>query len=143
MKKAILGKKIGMTQIFDEKGKVIPVTAIEAGPCTVVQIKTKDFKIFSHQKKMDMATNSTKIIYDEAKKLLKELYKGVPIRLIGIRVDGLSHKDEIQLSIFDNNKNDKQEKIDAVIDKIKDKYGYNAITRAGKGNLKETPDKLK
>lgn len=42
MKKAILGRKLGMTQIFDEKGKVIPVTAIEAGPCTVVQIKTKD-----------------------------------------------------------------------------------------------------
>ena len=42
MKKAILGKKIGMTQIFDEKGKVIPVTAIEVGPCTVVQIKTVD-----------------------------------------------------------------------------------------------------
>ena len=42
MKKAILGKKLGMTQIFDESGKVIPVTAIEAGPCTVVQIKTKD-----------------------------------------------------------------------------------------------------
>ncbi len=42
MKKAILGKKLGMTQIFDEKGKVIPVTVIEAGPCTVLQIKTKD-----------------------------------------------------------------------------------------------------
>ena len=40
MKKALIGKKIGMTQIFDEKGKVIPVTAIEVGPCTVVQIKT-------------------------------------------------------------------------------------------------------
>ena len=42
MKKALLGKKVGMTQIFDENGKVIPVTVIEAGPCTVVQIKTKD-----------------------------------------------------------------------------------------------------
>ena len=42
MKKAILGKKIGMTQIFDEKGVAIPVTVIEAGPCTVVQVKTKD-----------------------------------------------------------------------------------------------------
>ena len=40
MKKAIIGRKVGMTQIFDEKGNVIPVTAIEAGPCTVVQIKT-------------------------------------------------------------------------------------------------------
>ena len=42
MKKGIIGKKIGMTQIFDEKGRAIPVTVVEAGPCTVVQIKTKD-----------------------------------------------------------------------------------------------------
>ena len=40
MKKALIGRKIGMTQIFDEEGKVIPVTAIEVGPCTVTQIKT-------------------------------------------------------------------------------------------------------
>ena len=40
MKKAIIGKKIGMTQIFDENGKVIPVSVIEAGPCVVVQKKT-------------------------------------------------------------------------------------------------------
>ena len=42
MKKAIIGKKVGMTQIFDEAGKVIPVTVIEAGPCTVVSKMTKD-----------------------------------------------------------------------------------------------------
>ncbi len=40
MKKAIIGRKVGMTQIFDEKGNVIPVTVIEAGPCSVVQVKT-------------------------------------------------------------------------------------------------------
>lgn len=40
MQKAIIGKKIGMTQIFDETGKVIPVTVVEAGPCVVVQKKT-------------------------------------------------------------------------------------------------------
>ena len=40
MKQAIIGKKIGMTQIFDEQGKVVPVTVIEAGPCKVVQKKT-------------------------------------------------------------------------------------------------------
>ena len=38
--KTIIGKKVGMTQIFDEKGKVIPVTVIEAGPCVVAQVKT-------------------------------------------------------------------------------------------------------
>ena len=42
MEKAIIGKKIGMTQIFDEAGKVIPVTLIQAGPCTVVQKKTAE-----------------------------------------------------------------------------------------------------
>ena len=42
MKKAIIGKKIGMTQIFDENGKVVPVTVIEAGPCVVVQKKTEE-----------------------------------------------------------------------------------------------------
>ena len=40
MEKAIIGRKVGMTQIFDENGKVIPVTVIEAGPCVVVQKKT-------------------------------------------------------------------------------------------------------
>ena len=42
MKKGLIGKKIGMTQIFDEAGKVIPVTVIEAGPCVVAQVKTDD-----------------------------------------------------------------------------------------------------
>ncbi len=40
--KGILGKKVGMTQIFDERGEVIPVTVIEAGPCYVAQVKTRD-----------------------------------------------------------------------------------------------------
>lgn len=40
MKKAIVGKKIGMTQIFTEDGRLVPVTVIKAGPCTVVQTKT-------------------------------------------------------------------------------------------------------
>ena len=42
MKKGLIGKKIGMTQIFDEAGKVIPVTVVEAGPCVVTQIKTME-----------------------------------------------------------------------------------------------------
>ena len=40
MNKGIIGKKIGMTQVFDDKGNMIPVTVIEAGPCSVVQKKT-------------------------------------------------------------------------------------------------------
>lgn len=40
MKKAIIGKKVGMTQVFDESGKVVPVTVVEAGPCVISQKKT-------------------------------------------------------------------------------------------------------
>ena len=47
MQKAIIGKKVGMTQIFDENGKVIPVTVIEAGPCVVTQKKTPEHDGYS------------------------------------------------------------------------------------------------
>lgn len=42
MQKGIIGKKLGMTQLFDEKGNVVPVTVVEAGPCVVVQKKTQE-----------------------------------------------------------------------------------------------------
>jgi large subunit ribosomal protein L3 len=42
MLKGIIGKKVGMTQVFSERGEVVPVTVIEAGPCTITQIRTED-----------------------------------------------------------------------------------------------------
>ena len=99
-----------------------------------VQIKTNEFKVYSHQRKLMMPTDNTKIILDEAKKLLHELYDKTPIRLIGVRVDKLCESNELQLSLFDNTSN-KQTKIDKVVDELKQKYGYDKITRAGKMNL--------
>lgn len=110
-----------------------------------VQIKTNEFKIFSHQRKLDFATDSTKIIGKEAKKLLTEIYNNTPIRLIGVSVSGLVEKEERQISLFENVENEKQKKIDSVLDNIKEKYGYEAITRAGKmqidKNIKFKEDK--
>ena len=63
--------------------------------------------------------------------------KGTPIRLIGMRVDNLVEKDEMQLSLFNQTDNEKQEKIDKVIDDLKQKYGYTSITRAGKLNIEK------
>ena len=63
------------------------------------------------------------------------MYKNEPIRLVGVRVDNLENKDEIQLSMFSNDF--KQEKLDNVLDNLKLKYGYNAITRAGELEIKE------
>ena len=60
---AILGKKLGMTQIFNEKGEMIPVTVIEAGPCCVVQVKTSEkdgyeaLKIGYHEEKKPKRVN--------------------------------------------------------------------------------------
>lgn len=101
-----------------------------------VQLRTNKFIDTSHQKKLTKETSSTKEIYTQAKELLKQMYiRGQQIRLIGLRVDGLEEKEKQQISLFDNvkdEKQEKQEKLDTTIDKLKEKYGYNLITRAGK-----------
>ena len=103
-----------------------------------VQLRTKDFKDFSHQKKLMNATSNTKEIYRVAKELLEEMYKkGTLIRLVGLRVDNLVENDEVQLSLFSNEEDKKQEKLDEVIDELKEKYGYNSVTRAGKLHSEE------
>ena len=103
-----------------------------------VSLRTKDFNDFSHQKKLKCATSNTKDIYEVAKELLNEMYKnGIFIRLVGLRVDKLVDKNEMQLSLFSNEKDEKQEKLDKVVDTLKDKYGYNFITRAGKLHSEE------
>ena len=103
-----------------------------------VQLRTKDFKDFSHQKKLMNATSNTKDVYNVAKELLDEMYKkGTFIRLVGLRVDNLIDKDEVQLSLFNNDEEKKQEKLDEVVDKLKEKYGYNSVTRAGKLHSEE------
>lgn len=98
-----------------------------------VQLRTKDFEDTSHQGKLIVATSTTREIYQKAKELLEQMYRnGMAIRLIGVRVDDLIEKNKQQLSLFQDEKNKKQEKLDEAIDKLKEKYGYNSITRAGK-----------
>jgi len=102
MVKAIIGKKVGMTQIFDEKGKVIPVTVIEAGPCVVVQKKTEEndgydavqlgFKDVKERKLSKPQLGHTKKAGVSAKRYLKEF------RLEDI--SALSVGDEIKADVF-------------------------------------------
>lgn len=97
-----------------------------------VQLRTKNFVDYSHQKQLKYATSSTKEILETAKDVFKEMYKNEPIRLVGVRVDNLENKDEVQISFFTQENDEKQEKIDNVLDNLKNKYGYNMVTRAGK-----------
>lgn len=82
MKKGLIGRKVGMTQIFDEKGNVIPVTVVELGPCTVTQKKTAQndgynaVQLGFEDKKVTRTNKPMKGHFDKAnvapKKILKE-----------------------------------------------------------------------
>ena len=106
------------------------------GSVVSVQLRTSDFKNYSHQRKLNFATNSTKEIFKVAKDLVRQLYNNEPIRLIGIRIDNLCDEEEKQISLFEDTNIKKQEKLDKVVDNIKDKFGYEMITRAG--DMKQT-----
>lgn len=87
--KGILGKKVGMTQIFDEKGEVVPVTVIEAGPCFVVQKKTLERDGYA----------AIQIGFEETKP--KHLTKGQMGHLEKSSLPLLRHLREIRLSNLD------------------------------------------
>lgn len=104
-----------------------------------VQIKTKEFETFSHQRKFEVPTDETKEIYNLAKELLLIIKKNYYIRLLGVRVDNLVEKSQHQISLFENKENSKEKKLDLVMDKIKQKYGYDSISHGG--SLKEMSSK--
>ena len=87
---------------------------------------------------VEISTNYLQsMLYETAKILLNEMYKeGTPIRLVGLRVSNLIDQKEEQLSLFQTNQDEKQKEIDKTLDKIKEKYGYQSITRAGEMNVK-------
>lgn len=102
-----------------------------------VQIRTKDFANYSHQKTLNSPTNITKEIYEASKELLLDLHQNRAVRLIGIQTSKLQDKESMQLSIFEEKTNEKQEKIENVMHELKKKYGYETITRAGEMKVKK------
>ena len=99
-----------------------------------VIFKTNDFISYSHQMKLVNPTNVTKEIYKYACDVLEKGWKRDPIRLIGIRLDNLTTSNEKQLSLFDDKKDENNDKIQEVLDNISDKYGDGIIIPA---SLKE------
>ena len=100
MKKAILGTKLGMTQIFAEDGKVIPVTVVEAGPCTVIQNKTVEKEGY----------NSVVVGYGEVKeKSLNKPQKGISAKAnVACKkyLREFRYEDEVSLTVGDEIKAD-------------------------------------
>ncbi|MCI9365401.1 MAG: 50S ribosomal protein L3 [Clostridia bacterium] len=103
MNKTIIGKKVGMTQIFDEKGLVVPVTVIEAGPCTVTQVKSVETDGYNSiqlgfgEVKEKHVNKPIKGHFEKSKLALKK-------HLREFRVDSVENikvGDEIKLDVFE------------------------------------------
>ena len=99
-----------------------------------VGLKTSDFKFASHQMKMNLYSDSTKEIYTAVKKLYNELWKGIPVRQISVRLSTLTKTRDIQLDMLGNNKLTNM-KLDRCIDEVRQKFGDESII---KGTLVNT-----
>lgn len=98
--------------------------------CT--EIKYHTFQSVSHQAVLPLPTASSDVLYRQALALFDELWDGTPIRLLGIRSGKLTAESEpVQLSLFDYKApvSEKQEKLDAALDKIRKKYGEDSVKR--------------
>lgn len=105
-----------------------------------VHLKNSNFKSYTHQTKLQNATNSMTTIYETGKKLVDEMWKDEPIRLVGLGVDELTHEIVYQPSLFEQVEDD-DKTLEETVDKIKDKYGYNAITKASMTGKKRVSKK--
>lgn len=127
-----------LLELAESVGRRLRAAHCKAGlVCT--EIKYSSFKSVSHQSVLETPSASTDVIYRTACALFDELWNGSPIRLLGIRTGKLAEEDEpVQLSLFDYAApvSEKQQKLDAALDKIRSKYGDNAIKR---GSLMDSP----
>ncbi len=95
-----------------------------------VEIKYSSFESVSHQTQLVTPDNTTDTIYKTALRLFDELWNRQPIRLLGIRTARLSSDTIRQLSIFDLQTNEKQQKLDCALDQIRQKFGDRSVIRA-------------
>ena len=94
-----------------------------------VTLKTADFQVYSHQKQLANAIDCTNAVYTAAAEIFDGVWKGEPLRLLGVRAGKLCKEDCIQLSLLEQDWS-KQKKVDAAMDAIRKKYGKNSICRS-------------
>lgn len=103
-----------------------------------VQLKNNEFFSYGHQKKLINPISSNEDIYDIACELLKVMWKGDPIRLVGLRVSDFTDKTYEQISLFEEvGKIEKRDKVQKAMDEINQKYGNNTIKSAALFDKKE------
>lgn len=110
--------------------------------CITVEITDCDFNRSSHQTTLLSPTNATNKIHEIAVKLLKEFWKGMPIRLLGIRATKLCSEDYTQLNLFEMVNYEKQEKLDQALDAIRNRFGKDSVKRASFLETDRTDDSV-
>lgn len=108
--------------------------------CITVEIRDYNFNQKSHQITLNIPTDITSIIYETSCKLLKEIWDNTPLRLMGVRASKIIEEDFIQISLFHSERNEKLEKLDMAVDKIRDRFGTDSIKRASFLNPKSICD---
>lgn len=100
--------------------------------CISVTIRDVDFNDKSHQRKLNSATDITTEIFDICKILIKELWDTKkPLRLLGVSLTDVTDENDVQLSMFDSDKKDKERAIDRTVDSIRNRFGKDTIVRGG------------
>lgn len=99
---------------------------------SVISVNATDseFNKFSKQITLDNATNATDIIFENAEKLLKEAWCGEPLRLLGVSTKNATNEHFEQYDLFNQAKNERMNKLNTALDRIRDRYGSTSIKRA-------------
>lgn len=98
--------------------------------CVCVELKDWQFHSFSHQTTLQIPTDSTTILYQNACRLLKEFWDLNPVRLIGLRTSRISNDCYEQMSLFETEQSRKLKDLEKAVDSIRGKYGVDIIKRA-------------
>ena len=99
--------------------------------CVAVSFRTTEFVNKSHQRKLVTATDATTEIYEIARELIRECWRGQPLRLIGLALTQLDHGEYEQMSFLKDERREKLRALDQAMDEIRGKFGNASVQRAG------------
>ncbi len=131
LRKTLLQQVEKVTRLLREQNSYAKTVA--------VTIKTYDFRTFSKQMKLDNATDITEEIYKNILNLFENFWDGTKIRNLGVRLSNFTDHCDRQLSLFETY-SEKDHKFQKVLDKVKDKYGKNAVIPASLLNKNDDND---
>ncbi len=114
---------------------------------STVSVYFRDDHFVNSSRQITLAdpTDITDVIYENVCRLFQGLWKGQPLRLLGVSCSRAAEKGPVQMTLFDNERNEKLEKLNAALDSVRARYGYGSVKRASlmkQENRARTPDEM-